>query len=131
MREHATLASRNGERGTARRQVRDHATPAGNSVGRGPMGDAQPERITQDLQRDFGLAVRAARQRSGLSQEELGNRIGADQNRVSAVERGCKNVKLSTIWAIADALSMHPAELLGARETHDERPGEATDSDPR
>jgi len=48
--------------------------------------------------------IRAARIEAGLTQEQLAEKIGSGQNRVSAWERGATSPNLSTLELIAAAL---------------------------
>jgi transcriptional regulator with XRE-family HTH domain len=52
----------------------------------------------------FGQAVRDRRRRLKLSQEELAWRAGLNRSYVTDVERGARNVSLSTIDRLARAL---------------------------
>lgn len=65
-----------------------------------------------DIRRLFGANVRSYRLAAGLSQEAVAVRMGLDRAYVSAIERGQQNVTLLSIWQIAQALSVRPADLL-------------------
>lgn len=65
-----------------------------------------------DIRRLVGKNVRRCRLASGLSQEELGARIRADQGYVSRIEAGQVNLTLDTITLIGRALSVAPAALF-------------------
>jgi transcriptional regulator with XRE-family HTH domain len=60
----------------------------------------------------FGLAVRAARARAGVSQEELSHLAGVDRSYMSSIERGEQNVGLMSISRIAAAMRVSIAELM-------------------
>lgn len=64
----------------------------------------------------FGEAVRAARKRSGLSQEEAASVAELDRSYYGHVERATYVPTLNTLWRIAGALSTTPAELIAATE---------------
>ena len=64
----------------------------------------------------FGAAVRAERERKGLSQEELGFEAELDRTYVSGVERGVRNPTVVTIRRIAKALGVAPSRLMRAAE---------------
>ena len=64
----------------------------------------------------FGAAVRAERERKGLSQEELGFEAELDRTYVSGVERGVRNPTVVTIRRIAAALGVAPSKLVRAAE---------------
>lgn len=66
-----------------------------------------------NIKKRFGLAVKEKRAALGISQEELGMRIGADQAYVSRIEAGQMNVTLETAEQVAVALKTDVAEMLG------------------
>ena len=61
----------------------------------------------------FGQLLRKKRREKGLKQEELGEKIGASQQAVSAWERNTKWPNLFTAVTIADALDCSLDELVG------------------
>lgn len=61
---------------------------------------------------DFGARIRRARTRSGISQEELGQRVGLNRSSVSNVEKGRQRVPAHMIIEFAAALDVPPTELL-------------------
>lgn len=58
-----------------------------------------------------GQRIRAVRSAKGLSQGELARRTGTGRSAVSSMEKG-RNLTLSTIESIAEALHVDPASLL-------------------
>lgn len=60
----------------------------------------------------FGARVREIRQKRGLTQVELGERLGFPQNRVSEIENGSRSPTLVTILRLAIALGCKPSALL-------------------
>jgi transcriptional regulator with XRE-family HTH domain len=60
----------------------------------------------------FGIKVRAARQARGWTQEELAERSGMAAVQISRVERGVREVRLTTLLRIARALQTTPGRLL-------------------
>jgi transcriptional regulator with XRE-family HTH domain len=64
------------------------------------------------IRRSFGLRVRALREALGQSQEALAEIAGLHRTYVGSVERGERNVTLSNIYALADALGVPAQELL-------------------
>jgi transcriptional regulator with XRE-family HTH domain len=72
----------------------------------------------------FGQAVRAIRNRRGLSQESLALECGLDRTYISGIERGTRNPSLTNILKLAAALEVHPAELFdpGAPDRTDAGP---------
>ena len=65
-----------------------------------------------DIRKVFGANVRVYRLAAGLSQEAVAVRMGVDRAYVSAIERGRQNATLLTIWEVAQALGVRPADLL-------------------
>lgn len=66
--------------------------------------------------RAFGDRVRTVRIDRGWSQERFADLCGLHRTYVGSVERGERNVSLLNIWAISDALKVHPSQLLGGAE---------------
>jgi transcriptional regulator with XRE-family HTH domain len=66
----------------------------------------------------FGIALRKLRKSSGLSQEELAFEAGIQRNFVSLIELGRNQPSITTIFKLADALSIRPSKLV--QLAHDE-----------
>ncbi|WP_149762046.1 helix-turn-helix domain-containing protein [Neomesorhizobium albiziae] len=60
----------------------------------------------------FVANLRAVRRARGVSQVDLANSAGLSMRYVGLLERGEKSPTLTTVAAIADALSVEPAELI-------------------
>jgi transcriptional regulator with XRE-family HTH domain len=60
----------------------------------------------------FAANLRAARQRAGLSQEELGYRSGLHRTEVSLLERAGREPRLTTLVRLARPLGIKPIALL-------------------
>lgn len=60
----------------------------------------------------FGEELRERRVERGLSQEAVSFACGRHRTYVSLLERGRSSPSLDTLWAIAQALSVDPSELL-------------------
>jgi transcriptional regulator with XRE-family HTH domain len=60
----------------------------------------------------FGAAVRARRERLGLSQEEFAHRADLERSYVSGIERGYRNPTLKVLVRLAEALGTKPSKLL-------------------
>ena len=65
------------------------------------------------IRKQFGIAVRKKRKELGLSQEDLGLRIGLDQGYVSRIEQGQMNITLDTMEEICKVLDVDVAEMFG------------------
>lgn len=55
---------------------------------------------------DFGLALQQARLASGLSQEQLAQRVGVPQSTISQVEAGQTTIYLRRLLALANATGL-------------------------
>lgn len=60
----------------------------------------------------FGDNVRAARAERGWTQEDLAAHTGLAVVQVSRVERGVREVRLSTLLRLVSALEVSPNDLL-------------------
>ena len=60
----------------------------------------------------FGHNARSARHRLGLTQEELAARAGLAVVQVSRIERGAREIRLTTLVRLVRALEVSPTELL-------------------
>lgn len=70
------------------------------------------------LYREFGRLVRVHRERQpGLTQEELGKRIGLSRTSIVNIEKGRQHVALHQLFLISDALRVSPEALMPARES--------------
>jgi transcriptional regulator with XRE-family HTH domain len=65
-----------------------------------------------ELAEVLGRNIREARQRRGLSQEELAFSAGMKRSYVSDMERGLRNPTVRAIARLAAALAVEPASLL-------------------
>ena len=63
----------------------------------------------------LGSRIRQARDRAGLTQEQLAERIGVSRTAIARYESGEIEPKLHNLAAIAMALSVSCDELLGIR----------------
>jgi transcriptional regulator with XRE-family HTH domain len=61
---------------------------------------------------DLGRNLRAARERLGLTQEQVSERSGVQAGEVSRIERGMRDPKVSTLEKLAAAVELEPADLL-------------------
>lgn len=76
------------------------------------MPDAE---ANKNLLYKFGNKVRLERVKQGLSQEELAARANVHRTYIGMVERGEKNITLTTIKKIADALGLELVRLTDLR----------------
>lgn len=59
-----------------------------------------------------GQRIKAAREKRGLTQEELAASVNISPTHVSVIERGAKTVRMDTFVAIANALEVSADSLL-------------------
>jgi transcriptional regulator with XRE-family HTH domain len=67
---------------------------------------------TDALKRTFGRRVQALRERGGLTQEILADRIGRSVDTVSNIERGANSTRVETAARIAETLGVELRELF-------------------
>jgi transcriptional regulator with XRE-family HTH domain len=67
--------------------------------------------VDSRLQR-FGQNVRAARLERGWTQEDLAGRTGLAVVQVSRVERGVREIRLTTLLRLVAAFEITPSKLL-------------------
>jgi len=70
--------------------------------------------VTSQLQVIVGTKVREHRVRLGLSQEKLAEQLGFHRTYVGSIERGERNLTLSSVEQLAARLGVEPLELLQA-----------------
>jgi ribosome-binding protein aMBF1 (putative translation factor) len=63
-----------------------------------------------------GIAIRDAREETGLSQTELAARIGIAQSALSRIEAGRANLTLGTLQRVTDALGVSLRLGVGSHE---------------
>lgn len=64
------------------------------------------------LQKQFGANLRAARERLGLTQEQLAAKAGLDRGHVNQIESGRQNASLATVEALAQAVGIPVHALM-------------------
>ena len=72
-----------------------------------------------DLSESIGSRIRHYRQQQSLTQTELAAKANVNQGYLSSIERGDRTARPGTIRAIAVALGVPEAVLVGAGEGHD------------
>ncbi len=77
-------------------------------IARGPRSSG--EELTPAAR--FGVNLRWARERAGISQEALANDAHVDRAAISVFERGKRNPNLRTLLRLARALELPPGVLL-------------------
>ena len=70
-----------------------------------------------DILKEFGYNLRAERNRAGLSQEQLAEKIGVSYGQVVVtIERGETNTSLSVIISIMNALDLDFEKLFDRKK---------------
>jgi transcriptional regulator with XRE-family HTH domain len=65
-----------------------------------------------DVIRAFGQRVRAARRGKPWTQEQLAEKTGLNLVQISRIERGVREVRLTTLLALISALEVEADQLL-------------------
>ncbi|MBQ8168254.1 helix-turn-helix transcriptional regulator [bacterium] len=71
--------------------------------------------MRDDLLFKIGQSVRYIRLKKNISQEELAFRASLNMNSISTLERGLNNVKIKTLYKIAEALEVDVNEILNCK----------------
>jgi transcriptional regulator with XRE-family HTH domain len=61
---------------------------------------------------DLGANLREARERLGLTQEQVAQRSGVHVTEVSRIEGGKRDPQVSTVRRLAEAVEVKPGQLL-------------------
>ncbi len=71
----------------------------------GPIGQAERDIFEFDLKMEsLGEMIKKARTERNLTQEELGELVGVQKAQISKLEKSAKNVTITTIIRVFDAL---------------------------
>lgn len=65
-----------------------------------------------DMRKIVGENVKKARERAGLTQEDLAERSGFSQQYLSGLERGKRNPTIVTLFEVAQALGISHVRLV-------------------
>ena len=68
----------------------------------------------------LGAAIRARRNRLGVSQETLAELAGLHRTYIGGIERGERNVAVLNLLRLARALRIRPSNLLRCLDSHSE-----------
>ncbi len=83
------------------------------------MGDKQLRRASRGLTQILAANILAYRKAKQLSQEELANLCSLHRTYIGSVERGERNVTLSTLEILATTLGVSVPQLLTKRAFED------------
>ncbi len=70
----------------------------------------------QEVLEQIGRRIRRARERAGLTQEELATQIGKTQKAISGYEKGTRAIRITEVPELARALAVAPGYFLGSEE---------------
>lgn len=73
---------------------------------------------------ELGHNIRNARERVGVSLDELARLINSDKSHLSKIENGGQTPKIDSIFRIMDALEVVPSDIMPARFQPDSESGE-------
>lgn len=77
-----------------------------------PERDAMEAQLREEMQAYFvGEAIKKARLRQNLTQEELGERVGVKRSQICKLESGKNSITLSTMSRVFKALGITTATL--------------------
>lgn len=98
----------------ARRALRDGVRCSHNSLGGDidvPDGDVRELRSCDSQLRPFGLAIREARQATGVSQEDFAEIADLHRTYIGQVEGGERNLSFTNVLRVAKASGVKPSAL--------------------
>lgn len=81
--------------------------------------------VTDDFLVEFGATVRRLRERRGMRQADLAERIGLGRTSMTNLERGNQNPPLSVLPLLARGLGVSTGELLAEVDATMGDPGDA------
>ncbi|WP_371194798.1 helix-turn-helix domain-containing protein [Glaciecola sp. SC05] len=68
-----------------------------------------------ELVTEFGQMLRAKRKAAGYSQESFAAYVGIERGNYGKMERGCVNIKLGTLYRLANALDCDFDDIMPSR----------------
>lgn len=71
-----------------------------------------------DLVIEFGQLLRLKRKAEGYSQESFAAYVGIERGNYGKMERGTVNIKLETLYKLANALNCEFEEIMPSRLKH-------------
>jgi transcriptional regulator with XRE-family HTH domain len=78
-----------------------------------------PTMLAMEPVEQFGRNLREARTKRQWTQEMLAHSSGLSSVQVSRIERGAREIRLTTLIRLVDALECDPGELLRGLRAHD------------
>ena len=77
-----------------------------------PFGTSPEDFNRETAPNRVGRRIRAIRQEEGMSQGDLGEKVGLNANRIQQYENGARNPKFELCKQIAEALEVEASALL-------------------
>lgn len=74
--------------------------------------EADRRGATEAQRKAFGLRLRVLRAEKQVTQEQLAERSGIARQVIGVIERAERDVGISHVWLLADALGVEPAALF-------------------
>ncbi len=68
--------------------------------------------VKEDFLKAFGAHVKQLRKSKKLTQQQLASLINGDTKKIGRIERGCYDIKLSSVLILAQALNVPTTQLL-------------------
>ncbi|MGD0454494.1 MAG: helix-turn-helix transcriptional regulator [Solirubrobacteraceae bacterium] len=78
--------------------------------------------MTSPDQQAVGRALRELRKQAGLTQEQVAERMGTSSTYLSRLEAGQRDIRLSTVLRLLDALGSDLHQFADAIDGRDSRP---------
>ena len=74
--------------------------------------------MVSDLVKEFGEMLRQKRKESGYSQENFAAYVGIERGNYGKMERGLVNIRLATLYKLANALNCEFSDIMPSRFKH-------------
>jgi len=68
--------------------------------------------MSEEIYKLLGDKIRSSRKSIGLTQDELGKKIGFSRTSITNIEQGRQMIQIHTLYKIADTLNTDPRLLL-------------------
>lgn len=70
------------------------------------MKSSEKEKILQEILESIGERIRARRLKKGMTQLDLANAVGCNQDNISRIESGKNNITIEYLFKIANSLGV-------------------------
>lgn len=72
------------------------------------------KKVTKSNLHAFGAHLQKLREEQGLSYRQMATACDIDHSKIAKIEKGQVNITLTTVFQLAKALSVSPAQLFDA-----------------